>query len=81
MGHGLRSAQLAVMSVAAYRHARRAGRSLRDSCMAIDQTLLETFGGTSFTTGVLGELDTTTGALQWINAGHPEPLLLRPAGW
>jgi hypothetical protein len=77
MGHGLRSAQLAVMAVTAYRHARRAGRSLEEAALAIDETLLDAFGGTSFTTGVLAELDTGTGALRWVNAGHPEPLLLR----
>jgi serine/threonine protein phosphatase PrpC len=77
MGHGLRSAQLAAMSVATYRHARRAGRSLVDTCWHIDETLLETFAGTSFTTAVMAELQTTTGTLEWINAGHPEPLLLR----
>jgi len=26
---------------------------------------------------VLAELDTDTGLLSWVNAGHPEPLLLR----
>jgi hypothetical protein len=77
MGHGLSSAQLALMAVTAYRHARRAGRSLEQCALAIDDTLLTAFGGTSFTTGVLAELDTDTGALRWVNAGHPEPLLLR----
>ncbi|HZZ98229.1 MAG TPA: PP2C family protein-serine/threonine phosphatase [Jatrophihabitantaceae bacterium] len=79
MGHGLRSAQLAAMSVATYRHARRAGLSLLETCRHIDETLLETFASTSFTTAVLAEFDTATGVLNWINAGHPEPLLLRHA--
>jgi stage II sporulation SpoE-like protein len=77
MGHGLRSAQLAVMAVAAYRHARRAGRSLADICEQIDQVLLQTSGGQAFSTAVLAELDTVSGALRWVNAGHPEPLLIR----
>jgi serine/threonine protein phosphatase PrpC len=77
MGHGLRSAQLAAMAVAAYRHARRAGRSLVETCQDIDTALLETFGGTTFTTALLAELDTKNGVLRWANAGHPEPLLLR----
>lgn len=77
MGHGLTSAQLAAMSVTAYRHARRAGRSLRQTCREIDDTLLDTFSGATFTTAVLAELDTDLGVLSWINAGHPEPLLLR----
>jgi hypothetical protein len=77
MGHGLRSAQLAVVGVAAYRHARRAGRSLADICDQIDQVLLQTSGGQAFSTAVLAQLDTFTGTLRWINAGHPEPLLIR----
>jgi serine/threonine protein phosphatase PrpC len=77
MGHGLRSAQLAVVAVAAYRHARRAGRSLPDICEQIDQVLLQTSGGQAFSTAVLAQLDTISGALHWINAGHPEPLLIR----
>lgn len=77
MGHGLGSARLASLAVAAYRHARRAGQPLLDTCLAIDGTLVENFGGTSFTTAVLAELDTKTGLLQWVNGGHPEPLLLR----
>ncbi len=77
MGHGLRSAQLAVMAVGCYRHARRAGRSLLDTCDEIDRTLIETFAGASFTTAVMAELNTTSGRLSWVNAGHPEPLLIR----
>jgi stage II sporulation SpoE-like protein len=77
MGHGLRSAQLATMAVSAYRHARRAGRSLIETCRDIDEVLLETFAGATFTTAVLAELDTDTGMLRWVSAGHPAPLLLR----
>jgi hypothetical protein len=77
MGHGLRSAQLATVAVAAYRSARRAGRSLTDTAAFIHDALIEAFGGTAFATAVLAELDTDTGMLSWVNAGHPAPLLLR----
>ena len=77
MGHGLRSAQLAPLSVAAYRNARRGGRSLTASAAVVDQAVEEGSGGESYTTAVLAELDTGTGHLSWVNAGHPEPLLLR----
>ena len=77
MGHGLRSAQLASLSVAAYRNARRGGRSLTASAAVVDQAVEEGSGGESYTTAVLAELDTGTGHLSWVNAGHPEPLLLR----
>ena len=77
MGHGLHSAQLAVLAIAAYRNARRAGRSLSDTARSVDAAVTAGFRGESFTTAVLAELDTDTGVLSWVNAGHPEPLLLR----
>ena len=77
MGHGLHSAQCAVLTIAAYRNSRRAGRTLPETTAAIDAALVEGLGGEVFTTGVLLELDTVNGELIWVNAGHPEPLLLR----
>jgi serine phosphatase RsbU (regulator of sigma subunit) len=77
MGHGLRSAQLAALAVAAYRNARRAGRSLPDTAARISAALLEVFAGAAFSTAVLVQVDTVRGVLTWVNAGHPEPLLLR----
>ncbi len=77
MGHGLHSAQCAVLTLAAYRNARRADRSLTETLHGIDEALLAGLGGEVFTTAVVIELDTDTGLLQWVNAGHPEPLLIR----
>jgi len=77
MGHGLHSAQLAALTVAAYRNARRSGRSLAETARTLDEALLAGFGGEAFTTAVLAELDTDTGRLEWVSAGHTEPLLLR----
>lgn len=77
MGHGLQSAQCAVLTIAAYRNARRCERTLTETMESIDATLYEGLAGEVFSTGVLLELDTDTGLLQWANAGHPEPLLLR----
>lgn len=77
MGHGLQSAQLAALTVAAYRNARRSDRSLADTVRVVDEALLAGFGGEAFTTAVMAELDTGTGRLEWVSAGHPEPLLMR----
>ena len=77
MGHGLQSAQLAVLAVAAYRNARRSDRALTETVRAIDAALLAGFGGEGFTTALLAELAIDTGRLEWVCAGHPEPLLLR----
>lgn len=77
MGHGIVSAQLISLVVAAYRNARRAGQSLPDTATHIETAVNDVFRVESFATGLLCELDTATGRLTWISAGHHEPLLLR----
>jgi serine phosphatase RsbU (regulator of sigma subunit) len=77
MGHGLHSAQLASLTVAAYRNARRGGQGLVATTEHIEDAVHRVFGGESFITGLLAELDTTTGTLSWVTAGHPPPLLIR----
>jgi len=77
MGHGIVSAQLISLVVAAYRNARRAGQSLADTAAHIESAVDDVFRVESFATGVLCELDTTTGQLSWLSAGHLEPLLMR----
>jgi serine phosphatase RsbU (regulator of sigma subunit) len=76
MGHGLHSAQLTALTVAAYRNARRADMSLTDTIEAVDLAVSTAHPG-SFVTAVIAELDTDTGLLSWVNVGHPEPMLLR----
>ena len=77
MGHGIVSAQLISLVVAAYRNARRAGQSLSETATHIESAVNDVFRVESFATGLLCELDTTRGLLTWISAGHHEPLLLR----
>lgn len=77
MGHGIVSAQLISLVVAAYRNARRAGRTLGETAEHIEAAVDDVFRVESFATGLLCELDTLDGELTWINAGHHEPLLLR----
>lgn len=77
MGHGLHSAQCAVFTVAAYRCARRAGLGLVEVLESVDKALLAGLGGELFSTAVMADLDTRSGLLRWVNAGHPSPLLLR----
>ena len=77
MGHGLPSAQLSALTVSAYRNARRGGLGLPALARSIDNAVASVFGADAFATGVVVELDTETGLLRWINAGHPAPLLLR----
>jgi serine phosphatase RsbU (regulator of sigma subunit) len=79
MGHGLEAARIANLAIAAYRHARRTAgcADVAAAYRAIDTAVAETFGVERFATGQIASLAAHTGELQWINGGHPSPMLLR----
>ena len=76
MGHGLGSATMATVVLAAYRHGRRRDVPLAELYTEMDAVVARTFPG-RFATGQLGRLDTETGELRWVNAGHPPALWVR----
>jgi len=65
--------------VAAYRHGRRSDASLPDLYVHMDDVLGSTYPG-RFATAQVGRLDTVTGVLSWVNAGHPAALWVRGDG-
>jgi hypothetical protein len=78
MGHGLAAAGAAAFALALYRHSRRQGRGLAETYTEIDAALAaQQQATTRFVSGHIARLDVRSGALRWINAGHPPPLLLR----
>jgi serine phosphatase RsbU (regulator of sigma subunit) len=77
MGHGLEAAGASTLAVAAYRHSRRRGLGLPETCAAMDAAVHAQFDGTRFVTAVLAELDLASGRLSWLSAGHPPPVLVR----
>ncbi|MCZ1002988.1 PP2C family protein-serine/threonine phosphatase [Streptomyces mirabilis] len=77
MGHGLNAATMATVAIGAYRHARRADIGLAEMYAFMDRAIAEQFGPDHFVTAQMMDLDITTGRLQWVNAGHPAPLLIR----
>lgn len=77
MGHGLNAAMLATLAISAYRHARRASVGLAGLYGLMDAVIEQQFGAEQFVTAQLMRLDIATGQLQWVNAGHPAPLLIR----
>ena len=79
VGHDLAATVLAGVTVGGYRHSRRAGLGLADTYAAVDQAIATQFGGERFVTGQLAQRDCVTGRLQWLNAGHPLPLLVQRA--
>lgn len=76
MGHGLEAATMATLMIAAYRHGRINGNALPDMYREMDAVMASSFPG-RFATAMIGRLDTVTGVLTWINAGHPNGLLVR----
>jgi hypothetical protein len=77
MGHGLDAATMATVAIGAYRHARRADIGLAEIYAFMDRAVAEQFGPDHFVTAQMMRLDIATGHLQWVNAGHPAPLLIR----
>jgi hypothetical protein len=77
MGHGVEATMMTTLSIGAYRHARRGGDAPASAQAAVDEALAQQYGGEAFVTGVLIRLGLDTGVLEWTNAGHPSPLLLR----
>ncbi|MEU5089213.1 GAF domain-containing SpoIIE family protein phosphatase [Streptomyces sp. NPDC021356] len=77
MGHGLDAATMATVTIGAYRHARRAGIGLPEIYSFMDRAVADQFGPEHFVTAQMMQLDITTGHLQWVNAGHPSPMLVR----
>jgi serine phosphatase RsbU (regulator of sigma subunit) len=77
MGHGLMSSTVSSLTVGTYRHGRRDGQPLDLLHRRLDQVVAERLDGDGFVTGQLARLDLRTGVLEWTNAGHPRPLLVR----
>lgn len=76
MGHGLDAAMMSTVAMAAYRHARRADTPLAEMYRAVDRVVGRSFPG-RFATAQLAELDSTTGEIRYVNAGHPPALWVR----
>jgi hypothetical protein len=78
MGHGLQAATMSTVVLAAYRHGRRSGAGLAELYRMLDEVVAGSFPA-RFATAQLARLDTDSGELSWVNAGHPAPLWLRDA--
>jgi serine phosphatase RsbU (regulator of sigma subunit) len=76
MGHDLASGLTSAVALAACRNARRTDADLRSLVDGVDEALSRWLPE-RFCTGILAQLDFSTGILQWSNCGHPQPLLIR----
>lgn len=77
MGHGVGSTLLTTLAMGAYRHARRSGDGPALVSAAIDHAVADHYEGEAFVTSVLVRLSLDSGMLEWADAGHPSPLLMR----
>jgi serine phosphatase RsbU (regulator of sigma subunit) len=77
-GHDLQAGHGTSLAITAIRLARRQGvTDLATLAAHADELLAAEGGRAQFVTAVLASLDTATGVLQYLLAGHPPPLLLR----
>jgi hypothetical protein len=81
MGHDQAAGLTVALATGTCRNSRRENSGLVETSVAIDTAIGSQFGRTRFATGVLADLDTTTGLLSWVNRGHPPPLLIREGRW
>jgi serine phosphatase RsbU (regulator of sigma subunit) len=77
MGHDIEASIIGNLAIGAYRHARRRRRDLAETGTIIDRIIHERFDEGKYATGLLAELDVSTGAFGWCNFGHPSPMLIR----
>lgn len=77
VGHGLGASLLSTLALGAYRNRRRGGGDLGDIATTIDEVITGHTPAGGYVTGQLADFDVSTGVLRWLNAGHPQPLLIR----
>lgn len=77
MGHGVAAAQLATLAVGSLRNSRRAGAGLAQQAQQASAALGEHAAPDQFVTALLARVDLASGAMQLVNAGHTNPLLVR----
>lgn len=77
VGHGISAVLLSVAAITALRNARREGHSLESAYHDAGDVIESQFGDSNFVTAQFGSLAIDSGDLTWLNAGHPQPLLVR----
>ncbi|GAA2729532.1 PP2C family protein-serine/threonine phosphatase [Actinocorallia aurantiaca] len=82
MGHDAASGLAANLAMASSRNQRRHGVPLAEAGRGIETALLQEFGSSNrFVTAIMADLNTSTGALTWVNHGHHPPILIRGGRW
>jgi serine phosphatase RsbU (regulator of sigma subunit) len=77
MGHGVPSALTAALTIGSYRHDRRERLPIEEIHAHLDEAVAAHAVQPAFSTGQIARIDLDTGVMQWTNAGHPLPMLIR----
>ena len=77
VGHGMPSVLKSIAAITTYRNVRRERGDLTAVYDEVGRVMVEQFGHSFYATGLIASLHMPTGQLTWINAGHPQPVLVR----
>lgn len=77
MGHGVEAALLATLVVGSLRNSRRGGATPAEQADIANAAMLENARIDQFVTGQLLRIRLADGTLEFVNAGHPSPYLIR----
>jgi hypothetical protein len=80
MGHDTSAGLVASIVMGSCRNNRRRGVGLVETSQAIDAAIGQQFQD-RFATGILAKLNIESGILNWVNRGHPPPLVIRQGRW
>lgn len=80
VGKGNEAAGLACIAVGALRSARRSGADIEEAVREMDAAVGSMGRRTDFVTAVVAVVRPPQGALEWITAGHPRPVLAGAGG-
>jgi serine phosphatase RsbU (regulator of sigma subunit) len=75
-GHGLPAALMMANLQAAVRVGLTVDVPLRELALRLNRLVFNNTDSNVFITALLGRVDATTGAVEYVNAGHPPPILL-----
>ncbi|MFF9624782.1 PP2C family protein-serine/threonine phosphatase [Streptomyces griseosporeus] len=81
MGHDTAAGLTANLAMATCRSFRRQNAGLVELTERIEEALIEQYGKSRYATGVVADLDTSSGALTWVNRGHHPPVIIRGGRW
>jgi len=77
MGHTVKSAQLATLAVSSLRNTRRSQAGVLEQASEVNAAILDNASDEDFVSAILLRVDLATGNVAAVNAGHPNPYLVR----